>query len=151
MSGKEEIMAMTISSANEKKKEIVKNLAWVGIYLTFLLLAGVEFKQRYDWPHTWWYSFALSLVETLAILFVCQLLRRYSRLSYFEEYKKYLKLCVLSRVASSVSVVLLVYSTLVVTLELKILGTAFTALLLIMLFLKFINYLKGAYKTLFDI
>lgn len=140
------------SSANEERKEmrkaVVKNLVWIGIYLTFLFLAGVDFKQRYDWPHTWWYLFVSSLGGTLAILIVCQRLRKRGGFYYYgEEYKQYIKCCVLLRAASLVSVALLVYSALVVTLGLKILGTAFTVLLLIILFLRFFNYLKRASKN----
>lgn len=137
-------MAITSKSSNaerkETKKAMIKNLTWIGVYLAFLFLAGVELKQRHDWFHTWWYLFISSLGGTFVIFAICRLLRG----EYCYEYK-YIQLCVLFRAAFSITILLFVYSFLVVSLGLKILGTAFTVLIFIMLFLRFLNYFKNAY------
>lgn len=142
-------MAITSNSSNAEtkatKKAMIKNLAWIGVYLAFLFLAGVEFKQRYDWFHTWWYLFISSDCGTFVIFIICRGLRKYYGDYSEEKHNQYIKLYVLSRAAFSASIALLVYSALVITFELKILGTAFTIATLIVLSLKFVSYLKLAY------
>ncbi len=144
-------MATTNYNAENKRlirKRIIGNLTLIVAYLILLFLAGVEYKQRYEWSLVWWYLTAISFCVTVGIMAVCLMLSsdRFEFLfGYYEERRsRYFQLCVLLRAAFSVTVLLSIYTLLVVTFELKYLGGAVTALTTLVLFFWFKAYFRKA-------